>query len=131
MFYIAFPSFLEHKKASYLEEKTKGDDLMQYKKFIRQPNIDMVAGIVVDKDTELTYENEGVKQTIKDLVLHSVMTIKGETYESTYDTTINLTEGDVLVFEEGGRGYIKPVERFMTVDEAIDELKCVLECTKG
>lgn len=103
---------------------------MQFKKFIRQPSIDMIAGIVVDKDTDLTYENEGVKQSIKDLVLHSVMTIKGETYESTYKTTIYLEEGDVLVFEEGGRGYIKPVERFVTVDEAIEELKCVLECTK-
>lgn len=103
---------------------------MQFKKFIRQPSIDMIAGIVVDKDTDLTYENEGVKQSIKDLVLHSVMTIKGETYESTYNTTIYLEEGDVLVFEEGGRGYIKPVERFVTVDEAIEELKCVLECTK-
>lgn len=104
---------------------------MQYKKFIRQPSIDMIAGIVVNKDTDITYENDGVKQTIKDLVLHSVMTIKGESYESTYDTTIYLEEGDVLVFEENGRGYIKPVERFVTVDEAIEELQCVLECTKG
>lgn len=100
---------------------------MEFKKLIRQPNIDMVVGIKVDKDTDLTYENEGVKQTIKDLVLHSVMTIKGENYESTYDTTINLAEGDVLVFEEGGRGYIKPVETFMTVEEAIEELECVRE----
>lgn len=104
---------------------------MKYKKFIRQPSIDMFAGVIVDKNTELAYENEGVKQTVKDLVLHSVMTIKGESYESTYDTTIYLQEGDVLVFEEGGRGYIKPVERFVTVDEAIEELKCVFECTKG
>ena len=103
---------------------------MKYMKFIRQPSIDMVAGIVVDKETELEYENEGVKQTIKDLVLHSVMTIKGDTYESTYDTTIYLEEGDVLVFEEGGRGYIKPVEKFVTIDDAIEELKCVRECTK-
>lgn len=103
---------------------------MNFKKFIRQPSIDMVAGIVVDKDTDITYENEGVKQSIKDLVLHSVMTIKGETYESEYNTTIYLEEGDVLVFEENGRGYIKPVERFVTVKEAIEELKCVEECTK-
>ena len=103
---------------------------MQYKKFIRQPSIDMIAGIVVAKDTELTYENEVVKQSIKDLVLHSEMTIKGEGYESKNNTTIYLNEGDVLVFEEGGRGYIKPVERFVTVEEAIEELKCVHECTK-
>jgi hypothetical protein len=98
---------------------------MEFLKLMRQPNIDMVAGIRVDKDTDIAYENEGVKQTIKDLVLHSVMTIKGETYESTYDTTIQLKEGDILVFEEDGRGYIKPVETFMTVAEAIEELECV------
>lgn len=104
---------------------------MKYTKFIKQPNIDMVAGIKVTKDTELTYENEGVKQSIKDLVLHSVMTIKGETYESTYDTTIHLNEGDVLVFEDGGRGYIKPVETFMTIAEAIEELECVRAVNEG
>jgi hypothetical protein len=104
---------------------------MEFLKLMRQPNIDMVAGIKVTKDTDITYENEGVKQTIKDLVLHSVMTIKGETYESIYDTTIQLSEGDVLVFEEDGRGYIKPVERFMTVSEAIEELECVKATVEG
>lgn len=104
---------------------------MEYIKLIRQPSIDMVAGIIVTKDTDLSYENEGVKQSIKDLVLRSKMTIKGESYKSTYNTTIYLNEGDVLVFEEGSRGYIKPVERFVTVEEAIEELKCVHECTKG
>lgn len=103
---------------------------MQYLKLIRQPSIDMVPGIKVSKDTEITFEKEGVKQTIKDLVLKSEMTIKGESYESTYNTTIHLNEGDVLVFEPDGRGYIKPVERFMTVAEAIEELECVLETTK-
>lgn len=103
---------------------------MEFIKLMRQPDIDMVAGIKVTKGTDITYENEGVKQTIKDLVLHSVMTLKGEGYVSTYDTTINLNEGDVLVFEEGGRGYIKPVETFMTVEEAIEELECV-KATKG
>jgi hypothetical protein len=103
---------------------------MQYKKFIRQPSIDMYAGIIVGKDTEVTFESENVKQTIKDLVLVSEMRDKGEGYESVYNVTVYLEEGDMLIFDEH-RGYIKPVERFMTVDEAIDELKCVLECTKG
>lgn len=103
---------------------------MKYIKLMRQPSIDMVAGIKVNKDTDITFENDGVKQTIKDLVLHSVMTIKGEGYVSTYDTTIELAEGDVLVFEGDGRGYIKPVERFMTIDEAIEELESVRESTK-
>ena len=103
---------------------------MQYLKLIRQPSIDMEAGIKVDKNTDISFENDVVKQTIKDLVLHSVMSIKGEGYESTQNTKIFLEEGDVLVFEEKGRGYIKPVERFMTVAEAIEELECVHETIK-
>lgn len=94
-------------------------------KFIRKPSIDMYHGIVVDKDTVLDYENANVKQTLKDLVFHSVTKVKGENFESTYDTTIHLKEGDVLVYEEEGRGYIKPVEEMVTVKEAVEELKCI------
>lgn len=90
--------------------------------FIRKPNIDLLTGIRVTKDTELEYKNENVTQTIKDLVLHSVTEVTGEGFKSKYDTTIQLNEGDVLIFEEEGRGYIKPVEDFVTIAEAIDDL---------
>lgn len=90
-------------------------------RFIRKPSIDMFAGIKVTKDTELEYKNENVKQTIKDLVLHSVTKVTGEGYKSKYDTTIQLKEGDVLIFEDEGRGYIKPVEQFVTIAEAIED----------
>lgn len=93
--------------------------------FIRRPDIDMYGGIKVTRDTELTYENENVKQTLKDLEFHSITTVKGENYTSTYDTTITLQEGDILVFEEEGRGYIKPVERFVTIEEAIQDLEAI------
>lgn len=92
-------------------------------KFIRKPSIDMYGGIKVDKDTTLEYKNENVEQTLKDLVFKSVTTVKGENFTSVYDTTITLNEGDILVFEEEGRGYIKPVEEFVTVKEAIEELE--------
>lgn len=90
--------------------------------FIRKPNIDLYSGIVVNKDTVLEYKNEYVEQTVKDLILHSVTKVKGEGYESTYDTTVELKEGDILVYEEEGRGYIKPVESFVTIAEAIEDL---------
>ena len=90
--------------------------------FIRKPSIDLYPGIIVTKDTVLEYKNENVKQTVKDLVFHSVTKVKGDGYKSKYDTTINLTEGEVLVFEAEGRGYIKPVEEFVTIVEAIEEL---------
>ena len=91
--------------------------------FIRKPSIDLFPGIKVTKDTTLDYENEHVKQELKDLVFHSVTNVKGEGYESVYDTTIHLQEGDILVFEEEGRGYIKPVEAFVTIEEAIKDLE--------
>lgn len=91
-------------------------------KFIRRPNIELLPGICVTKDTELEFENDNVKQTLKDLVLHSVAEVTGEGYKSKYDTTIQLEEGDVLLFEAEGRGYIKPVEGFVTIAEAIEDL---------
>lgn len=98
---------------------------MEYIKFMKKPSIDMLPGIVVTKDTELEFKNEIVEQTIKDLVLHSKTKVVGEGYESIYDTTIQLKEGEVLIFEDDSRGYIKPVEEFMTVEEIIEELKCI------
>lgn len=90
--------------------------------FVRRPNLEMLAGVRVTKDTILEFENEHVNQIVKDLVLHSVVKVKGENYEGTYDTTVYLKEGDILVYEEEGRGYIKPVEPFVTIAEAIDDL---------
>lgn len=93
--------------------------------FIRKPSIDMYPGIRVKADTEFEYKNENVHQTLKNLVFHSTTRVSGEGYESVYNTTIQLQEGDVLVFEEAGRGYIKPVEEMQTVAEAVEELACL------
>ena len=90
--------------------------------FIRKPSIDLYPGIRVTKDTVLDYENENVEQHLEGLVFHSVTRVKGEGYESAYNTTIQLCEGDILVFEEEGRGYIKPVDAFVTIGEAIEDL---------
>lgn len=90
--------------------------------FIRKPSIDLYPGIRVTKDTVLDYKNDNVEQHLEGLVFHSVTRVRGEGYESTYNTTIALCEGDVLVFEEEGRGYIKPVDSFVTIKEAIDDL---------
>ena len=90
--------------------------------FIRKPSIDLYPGIRVDKDAVLEYENENVKQTLKDLVFRSVTKVKGEGFESEYHTTIYLKEGDVLVYEAEGRGYIKPVDEFVPIEAAIDDL---------
>lgn len=93
--------------------------------FIRKPSIDRYQGVKVNKDTVLEYENENVKQTLKELVLHTESKVKGENYDSVCNTNIYLSEGDVLIFEDGGRGYIMPVEPFVTIAEAIDDLECI------
>jgi hypothetical protein len=93
--------------------------------FIRKPSIDMFTGVRVDKDTKLEYKTEQVEQTVENLVLHSVTKLNGEGFESTLTTTIQLEEGDVLIYENEGRGYIKPVESFVTVAEAMEELACI------
>ncbi len=93
------------------------------KVFIAKPNIDLYPGVIVDKDTKLEYENGNVKQELENLVLHTVTKVKGEGYESVYDTHIYLNEGDILIYEAEGRGYIKPVEAFVSIQEAIDDLE--------
>lgn len=93
--------------------------------FIQKPSVDLYPGMKVDRDSAFEYTTDNVDQELKDLVFRSKTKVKGNGFESVYDTTIYLKEGDVLVFEEEGRGYIKPVEEFVTVAEAIDELSCI------
>ena len=88
-----------------------------------KPSVDLYPGVKVDKDTKLEYKTENVTQKIEDLKFHSVINVKGDGFTSVYDTTVELKEGDILIFEENGRGYIKPVEGFMTIEEAIEELE--------
>lgn len=90
--------------------------------FIRKPSIDLFPGIRVKEDTVFEYRNDNVEQKLENLVFRSKTKVKGECFESVYDTTIYLKEGDILVYEEEGRGYIKPVEEFVTIAEAIEEL---------
>lgn len=95
--------------------------------FIRKPSIDLFPGIRIAKDSVLEYKNENVEQKLENMVLHSVTKVKGDTYESVYDTTIHLKEGDILIFEEKDRGYIKPVEQFVTIGEAVDDLMNIMD----
>ena len=94
-------------------------------KFIKRPSIELYPGITVDKDTVIEYENENVSQSLANLLFKSITKLEGEDYESEYKTVINLKEGDILIFEEEGRGYIKPVEQLVSVREALEELVCI------
>lgn len=95
--------------------------------FTRKPALDLYPGIRVHKDTALEYDNENVHQHLENLVFRSRTTVKGEGYESTYDTTIHLEDGDILIFEDAGRGYIKPVEQMVTIREAMEDYANIQE----
>lgn len=95
--------------------------------FIRKPSIDQYPGVRVDKETVLEYKTENVSQTIRDLEMLSTVIMKGDGYESVLRTVIQLKEGDILIFEDEGRGYIKPVDGFVTVQEAIEDLSVLKE----
>lgn len=95
--------------------------------FIKRPCIDLYPGIRVTKDTVLDYKSDHVEQHIEKLVFRNISKVSGEGFSSVCDTTIQLSEGDILIFEDGGRGYIKPVEPFSEVQEAIADLEVVKE----
>lgn len=106
---------------------TKGKEVNEMEKFIVRPSIDLYPGVRVTKDTVLEFKSDHIKQTVEDLALHTVTTVKGEGYEALYDTIVHLNEGDVLIYEDEGRGYIKPTEPVVTIAEAIEELSCLKE----
>ena len=95
--------------------------------FIRRPSVDLYRGIRVTGDTAIEYSTENLKQTVKDLVFRNEVTVKGDCFDGTYVTNVYLTEGDVLIFEGEERGYVKPVEGFCSVAEALDDLANIKE----
>lgn len=93
--------------------------------FIIKPDVELYHGVRVDKDTKLDYKSDDIEQIVENLQLKSKMAVKTDDYESEINTTVFLKEGDILVFEEEGRGYVKPVQEMYTVEEAIKELELI------
>lgn len=98
---------------------------MEYLQFMRQPNINMVAGIKVTKNTDIEYETGDTKQSIKDLVYHSVTHTVNDNVEVTQEVTVKLNEGDIVLYPSDEQGYVVPANKYMTVTDAIQQLKCV------
>ena len=98
---------------------------MNYEIFVRQPSVELHRGIRVKKETEITYESENVKQTVKDLVLDIETKESGvaglNSFESENRIKIRLNEGDVLLFEEK-RGFYLPASTFCTPAQAAEDL---------
>lgn len=98
---------------------------MKFELFVDQPNLALKRGVQVTAQTELHYENERVKQTLKDLTLETDMVESGtngvNTYESASHITIHLNAGDILLFDEN-RGYYLPNYPKTTIAQAIEDI---------
>lgn len=98
---------------------------MKHELFVEQPVLDLKEGIKVTADTELSYKNEKVEQVLKGLVLETIMDDSGSngvnTYKSKSYLSINLNEGDILLFDEQ-RGYYMPSYPVVTIDDAISDI---------
>lgn len=99
---------------------------MKHELFVEQPNIDLMVGIKVTKETELTYNNDKVEQELKNLVLETTLVDEGtngiNTYTSKSCIRINLNEGDILLFDEN-RGYYMPPYPVESIDDAISDIE--------
>ena len=91
--------------------------------YVLRPDLTPYEGIKVDKKTKLKFENENVKQEVKDLTLVTIQTDKTEKYEAESKLTVHLDEGDVLLFEKENRGYFLPVQAIGTIETAIKDYR--------
>ena len=99
------------------------------RKFIMRPDLEFYEGIKVDKETKIQFSNEFVSQTIENLVLKTNKKEKTDKYESVFDLTINLADGEILLFEEE-RGYFLPSMPMSTIRDAIEDLEAITSLDK-
>lgn len=98
---------------------------MKKEYFIEEPNIERKVGARVKKDTEFHFCSENVEQVIKDLKMETLLTQHGDNGTNAYTSksliTIELNEGDILLFDET-RGFYLPAIPMTTYEEAIENL---------
>lgn len=99
---------------------------MKKEYFVEQPNIDLKVGVRATKDTVFVYNNSKVEQSLKDLVLETILTDEGTNGINIYKTKsyiqINLNEGDILLFDEE-RGYYMSPYPMASIEDAINDVE--------
>lgn len=98
---------------------------MEHIRFIKKPSLVFYPGIRVESDTVLEFKTDTISQKLENLVFKSVKTVSGDGYDGEYSATIYLEPGDILVYDGEDRGYVKPVESFVTISQAVAELELV------
>jgi hypothetical protein len=103
---------------------------MKHEMFVEQPVLDLKEGVRVTEETELYYKNEKVEQTLKELVLETIIDDAGSNGVNTYTSKsyikINLNAGDILLFDEK-RGYYMPPYPVTGIDDAISDINSLAD----
>lgn len=99
--------------------------------YILRPDLTPYEGIKVDKDTKLTFKNEKVFQKIEGLKLFIKRKTTGNGFKEESKITVELKEGDILLFERENRGYFKPIEPIGTIETGIKDLKALALALDG
>lgn len=98
---------------------------MKFELFVDQPCLDLRKGIQVKNDTETAFKNDKVEQLLKDLKLDTILDDEGtngiNTYKSKSHISINLNEGDILLFDES-RGFYLPAYPATTINQAVEDI---------
>ena len=96
------------------------------------PDVTLYAGVRVDKKTKLKFESvDGkVKQELNNLKFIQIEKREADNFESETKTTIFLKEGMVVLFENENRGYVVPVDRYVRIGEALEDLECIKDLDK-
>lgn len=98
-------------------------------KFVEKPDTEIYEGIIATKDTNLEYKSDRVEQKIEDLKLYSKITTVNERYTSVTDLTINLIDGEPVLFEEE-RGYYVPSISVCSIDDSIEVFQAIKSVVK-
>ena len=102
------------------------------KNYIKNPDVTIYKGIKVDEDTTLKYETEdgNLIQELKNLEFTQITKTFNEKYDQEIKTVIHLKPNMIILFEDKERGYVVPVERFVTIGEAIEDLNYIKDLDK-
>ncbi len=91
-------------------------------KFVKRRALAVYPGIRVTRDTVLQLDNGRIRQWLENLLLCTVTDewIKGEL--NRHHTIGRLREGDVLILDPGGCGYVQPGEEMLSLSQVPDTL---------
>ena len=98
---------------------------MKHEFMVEQPVLDLLEGLRVNRETAFDFQNDLVRQTLRQLVLVTDMEETGVSglnrFASRTTLTVFLNPGDILLFD-GKRGYYLPSYPVTGIDEAISDI---------